>query len=130
MDTNFRSKRETIIKNYVAGYNSYNVDQMITDLDPGIFFENYENGELNLSITGLHAFKNLAEQTKMYFLDRNQTIESFKHYDDVVEIKIHYVATLGRDFENGLRKGQRLQLKGKTRFEFRNNTIIRITDIS
>jgi len=40
------------------------------------------------------------------------------------------LTVLGIDFPNGLKKGQKLELKGKTIFTFKNNKIISISDIS
>jgi hypothetical protein len=124
------TNRETIIKNYIEGYNEFNIDKMIADFDENITFENIQNGESNMSLNGLTAFIQQAEQGKTYFSERTQTIKSFKHNDDRSEIEIDYKAILGMDLPNGLKKGQELNLSGLSIFEFDDIKIIKLTDIS
>lgn len=122
--------REKIIKNYIEGYNQFDIDKMVTDLDNNMVFENIQNGETNMSLTGLAAFTQQAEQAKAYFTERTQTIKSFVHSEITTEIEIDYNAILGMDFPNGLKKGQELNLVGRSIFEFNGDKIIQLTDIS
>jgi len=123
------TERESIIKNYVDGYNTFNVDKMVVDFDENVIFENIQNGETNMSLSGLTEFREQAEQSKNYFTKRTQTIKSFSHLDNVTEIEIDYYAILGMDFPNGLKSGQELELKGKSIFEFFGDKVIKLTDI-
>lgn len=122
--------REKIIQNYIDGYNQFNIDKMVTDFDDNVVFENIQNGEINLSLSGLVAFREQADQAVNYFSTRKQTIKSFKHSDIETEIEIEYYAVLAMDFPNGLKSGQELNLTGKSIFKFLDNKIIKITDIS
>lgn len=122
--------REIIIKNYVDGYNQFDTEKMVTDLDDNIVFENIQNNDLNLSLNGLTSFKQQAETAKTFFTERIQTIKSFKHFDNRTEIEIDYMAVLAIDFPNGLTKGQKIKLTGKSVFVFEGNKIIKLTDIS
>ncbi len=122
--------REKIIKNYVDGYNQFDIDKMVADFDDNIVFENIQNGETNMSLKGLTAFRQQAEQAKTYFTERTQTIKSFVHNDDTTEIEIDYNAILDIDFPNGLKKGQELNLVGKSIFEFSGDKIIKLKDVS
>lgn len=122
--------REKIIKNYIESYNQFDVDKMFVDFDDKIVFENIQNGETNMSLNGLTALREQAEQAKTYFTERTQSIKSFNHFDNRYEIEIGYKAILAMDFPNGLKKGQELNLLGKSIFEFENDKIIRLTDIS
>lgn len=121
--------RKRIIKNYIDGYNRFDIDKMVTDFDDKIVFENIQNGETNISLTGLAAFRHQAEQAKTYFTTRTQTIKSFKHYDDSIEIEIDYYAVLRIDLPNGLKNGQELNLSGKSIFIFEKDRVIKLTDI-
>ena len=121
--------REKIIKNYIESYNQFDIDKMFADFDDKIVFENIQNGETNISLSGLTA-KEQAEQAKTYFTERTQSIKSFNHFDNRCEIEISYRAILAMDFPNGLKKGQELNLFGKSIFEFESDKIIRLTDIS
>lgn len=124
------TNREKIIKNYIKAYNEFNIDKMVTDFAENITFENIQNGEINMSLNGLTAFKQQAEQAKAYFSERTQTITLFKHIDNRTEIEINYKAILAIDFPNGFKKGQKLNLSGKSIFEFDSDKIIKLTDIS
>ena len=124
------NKRETIITNYIDGYNQFDVDKMVVDFDEEIVCENISNGETNMSLSGLASFKEQAEQAKQYFSSRKQTIKSFLHRDNETEIEIDYYATAAMDFPNGLKKGDELQLKGRSVFTFFGDKIIKLTDIS
>jgi hypothetical protein len=122
--------REKIIRNYIDGYNEFDIDKMVKDLDERIMFENISNGETNMLLTGLKAFKEQAEQTKNFFSTRTQTIKSYKHHNDETEIEIDYNAILAIDFPNGLKNGDELKLQGKSVFKFWRDRIIKLTDIS
>lgn len=122
--------REKIIKNYIDGYNQFDIDKMITDFDDHIVFENIQNGETNMSLKGLTHFRQQAEQAAAYFTTRVQTIKSYKHFDTETEIEINYNAVLAMDFPNGLQKGHELNLLGKSIFVFNSEKIIKLTDIS
>lgn len=122
--------REKIIENYIAGYNQFDIDKMMADFDDKIVFENIQNAEVNMTLSGLKEFRNQAEEAKKYFSEREQTITLFSHSENQSEIDIDYRAVLAMDFPNGMQKGQELNLKGKSVFEFSNNKIIRLADIS
>lgn len=124
------TNREKIIKNYIEGYNQFEIDKMVVDFDDNIVFENIQNDETNMSLKGLTAFRPLAEQATTYFKARKQTIKSFKHFDNSTEIEIDYYAVLAMDFPNGLKKGQEINLVGKSIFVFEKDRIIKLTDVS
>jgi len=122
--------REKIIENYIAGYNNFDTDRMVTDFCHDIVFENISGGETSLRLIGLQAFKDQAEQAKTYFYSRKQTITSYLHQQDETMITIEYTAVLAMDFPNGLKKGDELNLKGTSVFKFSGDKIISLTDIS
>lgn len=126
----YMKKRESMINNYIEGYNQFDVAKMVTDFDETIVFQNISNGEINLSLTGIQAFREQAENAKQYFSARAQTIKSFVHNSDETEIEVAYKAILAMDFPNGLKKGDELNLTGKSIFKFRGEKIIQLTDIS
>jgi hypothetical protein len=81
-----------------------------------MIFENIQNGETNMNMTGLTAFRQQAEKAKAYFTERTQIIKSFVHSENTTEIEINYSAILGMDFPKGLKKGQELNLVGRSIF--------------
>ena len=122
--------REEIIQNYIEGYNQFDIKKMIADFDDEITFENVQNGQINLSLKGMNAFRQQAELAKNYFVTRQQQIKSFKHLDNQTEIEIDYKAVLAIGFPNGLKSGQELSLTGKSVFDFAGDKIIKLTDLS
>ena len=122
--------KEQIILNYITAYNNFDVDAMLKDFDENILFENISNGEVNMRLEGIEAFRQQAEQAKNFFSHRKQTVTSFNHSNDETEIHIDYNAILAMDFPNGMKKGDELQLKGRSIFKFKDDKIIALTDIS
>jgi hypothetical protein len=123
-------EREDIIRNYIDGYNNFDVSRMVQDFDKNVIFENIQNGEMTMTLDGIDEFKAQAEAAKSYFLERMQKIKVFRHENDKTEIEVEYTAVLAIDFPNGMKKGQKIKLLGKSVFEFQNEKIIRLTDLS
>lgn len=122
--------RETIIQNYIDGYNSFSVDQMVANFAENIQFENVQDGQITLSLSGIDAFKEQAERAKTFFTSRRQTVKSFNHSEAETRIAVDYTAVLAMDFPNGLKRGQQLNLTGTSVFEFAGDRIVKLTDIS
>ena len=122
--------REKIILNYIDAYNNFDIKKMMNDFHEFIVFENISNGVNNMTLRGLASFMEQAEQAKMLFSKRKQTIKSVKHKGDETEVEIEYHAILAVDLPQGLKKGDELNLQGKSIFKFLNDKIIALTDIS
>jgi hypothetical protein len=123
-------EREKIIKDYIDAYNNFDIEKMLTHLDEQIKFENISNGVTNMFLTDLNSFRKQAEQAKDVFTTRRQKIKSWSHQECSTEIEIEYDAVLAIDLPNGLKKGDNLNLKGKSIFKFSGDKIIGLTDIS
>ncbi|MCU0389044.1 MAG: nuclear transport factor 2 family protein [Chitinophagaceae bacterium] len=122
--------REIIIENYIEGYNQFDVDKMVKDFAGEMVFENIQNGEVTMKIEGIENFRLQAEAAKSYFTERKQTIRAFRHFNHGTETDIEYFGILAMDFPNGMKKGQEIVLNGKSVFEFKEDKIIKLTDIS
>ena len=125
-----KDENEKIIQNYIAGYNGFDVSLMVKDFSNDIIFENIQNGDVSMTLKGIDEFKAQAESAKSYFSERKQTIRLFRHEENRTEIELDYTAVLAMDFPNGIKKGEKIQLQGKSVFEFKNKKIIRLSDIS
>ncbi len=123
-------QREAIIQNYIDAYNSFDVEGMIKDMDDNVMFQNVSNGDTNISLQGIDAFKAQAEQAKIYFTERKQTLTSVTHSLDTTEIEIDYHAVLAIDFPNGMKKGEVLKMQGISLFTFKGDKIIKLVDVS
>jgi len=124
------SHREAIIVNYLHAYNTFDVEGMVAYFDVGIVFTNYSNGEINLKLDGVAAFRAQAEQAKTFFSERTQSIKSFQHHDNKTEVEINYQGILAIDLPNGLKKGDNLRLEGKSIFTFSGDKVTELIDIS
>ncbi len=122
--------RQSAIENYIRAYNSFDVENMLKELNPNIEFRNISNGEVNLTTKGIEEFKKQAEQAKTFFSEREQKITNIGFEGDKVEIDVDYKAVLAVDGPNGLSAGSKLELKGKSIFRFEGKKIIEIEDIS
>ncbi|QHT65863.1 nuclear transport factor 2 family protein [Rhodocytophaga rosea] len=121
---------QTIIEQYIQAYNQFDVPGMLTHLHPDIEFRNISNGEVTHSLKGKAAFREQAEQAVRYFSQRKQSIQHINFQPDQAEVLLDYVAVLAIDLPNGMKKGDTLQLKGKSVFRFQYQQIILIEDIS
>ncbi len=122
--------QQQLIEKYIAAYNAFDIGAMTENLAETIEFKNIANGEVNMHIKGLDAFLQQAEQAMQLFEERQQKIQQIIFNADAVEIHVDYEAVVAMDLPNGMKKGERLLLKGTSIFGFENGKIISITDIS
>lgn len=119
-----------MVESYVRAYNNFDIKGMLRDLHEQIIFKNISNGETTLELNGIEAFRDQARQVVGLFTEREQKITNFVCNADVCEIEIDYSATLAADLPNGLKAGDKINLKGKSVFRFADGKIIAIEDIS
>jgi hypothetical protein len=119
-----------IVKEYIDAYNNFDIGKMLLNMHENVKFSNISNGDVNLTTNGIYELKNQAEQAKQYFKERKQTITDIRIIDDTVEIDIDYAGILAVDLPNGLKAEERIDLKGKSIFRFKDNKIIELQDIS
>lgn len=124
------SQLEEIVRNYVAAYNRFDIDAMLSNVHEDVVFENFGNGNITMLLNGADSFRQQAELSKSFFSKRLQVIESLSQTNVRIVIAIRYTATLAMDFPNGMKKGERLSLSGESIFEFSGDKIIRLTDRS
>ena len=122
-------KREEIIRSYVQAYNAFDVEGMMKDLDPNIRFENVSDGVVNMTLNGLEDFRTQALRAAEMFSEREQTIGSFEHGDDVTQISIRFRGMLAENLPGGLQRGDEINLQGTSVFHFADDKIISIADI-
>ncbi len=124
------SQRERLIQDYIAAYNSFDVEAMIAYLDDDVRFVNIANDEINLSLMGRRAFWDQAVQAADFFSERKQTVLSYNHTSEETEILVQYHAVLAINLPNGLQKGQILDMNGRSIFKFSDGKISSLTDIT
>ena len=124
-----QDEKRAAIERYLAAYNAFDIDGMMSVIHDDIHFKNVSSGEVNATASGADEFRTLAEQSRKLFSFRQQTMTSFDMKDDQVWIGIDYEGVLASDLPNGMKAGETLRLKGRTEFAFRDGKIYRITDI-
>ncbi|RFZ92355.1 nuclear transport factor 2 family protein [Mucilaginibacter conchicola] len=123
--------REAIIRNYINAYNKFDVEGMLADMAEDIVFQNISGNEVNMTLNGIDAFREQAEQTKAYFSTRHQAISNIEHRGDETEVAISYVAILAINLPNGMKAGDEIKLSGRSVFKFVHDKIITaLTDLS
>ncbi len=122
--------KENMIKSYVEAYNQFDTKKMIQHLDDNIIFQNISNGQLNATTTGINEFKKQAEETKLYFAERKQTITSWDYSGDKVIVQIDYFGILKNDLSLDLKSGDTIKMVGTSEFIFKNDKIIQLIDKS
>ena len=119
-----------LIDHYIDAYNRKDIDEMLIGVHPQVEFKNISAGAVNASTNGVAELKTLAQQSLSLFSERHQKIESFELQDHVAVATIAFRAVVAADLPNGLKKGQVLNLSGRSEFEFQDGAISKITDIS
>ncbi|MEM9832288.1 MAG: nuclear transport factor 2 family protein [Bacteroidota bacterium] len=121
---------KAIINDYVEAYNNFDVSSMVKHLSDDVVFQNVSQGEVTMELKGIKAFKTQAEQATKLFKSRKQTINHIQITDSTAEVAIDYFGILAQDLPNGLKAGDKIQLKGKSVFSFEGDKIIKLRDES
>ncbi|WP_139925448.1 nuclear transport factor 2 family protein [Hymenobacter sp. DG01] len=124
------AKQKQLVQDYIEAYNRFDVDGMLRHLHEEVVFRNVSNGEVNLTLTGKENFRQQAQQALQYFSQREQRVTDWQVADNSVEVFLDYTAVAAIDFPNGLKAGDSLQLQGKSVFQFADDLIVSIDDIS
>jgi len=119
-----------LIVEYIAAYNAFDLERMLSVLSPAIRFENYANGELTAQADGIAQFRALAEQASDVFAERHQSVTRWETVDNDVSVDIAYRGKLARDIPGGPAAGTVLELAGVSEFAFADGKISRIVDRS
>ncbi len=131
MSASVLNERTEKIFKYVEAYNQMDAENMIVDFSDDIIFQNVMNGKKTMELQGIEDFKKQAIEALSYFSDRRQAIETITHTQNSSEIVVNYRAIAAMDFPNGLKKGDNIELTGKSIFEFsKEGKISHLTDIS
>ena len=120
----------SLVDQYIDAYNRRDVAGMLAGVHPQVEFKNISAGVVNASARGVAELRNLAQQSLSLFSERRQVIDSFEGQGSRAVASITFYAVVAKDLPNGLKKGQVLNLSGRSEFEFQDGAISKITDIS
>lgn len=124
------SNHKELIDRYLAAYNIFDIDGMLALLSSDIRFENYSGDQLTAQASGIVEFRQLAEQSKALFSEREQRITALELSEYSAIASIAYRGRLAADIPNGPKAGTVLDLHGKSEFWFNGGQIIKIVDRS
>ncbi len=119
-----------LVERYIAAYNSFDIEGMMRTLHPEIEFENVSNGEVNATAIGADEFRALAERTAELFARRTLTIDAFSTSDEGAVADVTWEVVLASDIPDVGSRGEKLRLRGRSEFEFRDGLIARLIDTS
>ncbi|MGG4103116.1 nuclear transport factor 2 family protein [Paenibacillus lautus] len=123
-------KMKDMIEDYVKFYNSFDVEGMMALLHGDIEFRNISNDSMDMETKGIEKFREIAEQSKSLFTYRCQTIVGYSFEDDKAQVEIDYEGILAKDLPNGMKAGDKIHMKGKSVFAFRDEKVAVIEDYS
>lgn len=125
-----KENMKKIVDEYIKAYNEFNVDEMLRNIHEEVVFKNIANEEVNLELNGKNELKKQAEMAVTLFEERKMEVTAQKIEGNVLENKINFIGILAIDMPDGPKKGEMIELKGKSLFKFKDNKIILIEDIS
>lgn len=124
-------KHTELVKKFIKFYNAFEVEEMVALFTEDCIFQNVSNSSGTVECHGKDALLNMAKQGAEIFSERHQTVTNWVIADEKIAIEIDYRAILAIDFPNGsLKKGDVLNLKGVSIYEFEDNKIKRLVDFS
>ncbi len=123
-------EHKSLVAAYIAAYNNFDVEAMLSLMDSGVVFKNVTGGEVNAATTGIDELRKLANQARALFSSRCQTITAFESCGDLATVEIDFEGVLAVDLPNGKKAGDLVRIKGRSEFEFKNGKLHKITDHS
>jgi len=124
------NEQAQVIQQYIAAYNAFDVDGMLKLLSPAVRFENWSGTDRTAEASGIGEFRQLAEQAKGMFSEREQRITAIKPGAESIIVTIAYRGQLAVDIPDGPRAGTVLNLNGESEFVFDGELISKIVDRS
>ncbi len=123
------SPMETV-NEFIAAYNSMDIEKMITYLHQEIEFRNISNGVENAHTKDIDEFRELAKKSLEIFRTREQRIISYIESGDTIKVEIMYQAILAIDLQKGLKPGDKLEMMGRSTYTFKDDLITMLIDES
>lgn len=119
-----------LVDRYITAYNAFDIDGMLMLLSADIRFENHSGGQLTAAATGIDEFRQLAQQSKALFSEREQRVAALRIGQGSAIADIAFRGVLAADVPGGPATGTVLELQGTSEFTFDDGRISRIVDRS
>jgi len=130
MDVEKGNLEKRIVENFIEFYNSFQIDEMGDLFAEDCLFQNISNSSGSIECKGKEEFLKLATKSALLFKERKQVITNWIIGDHKIAVEIEYQAILAHDIPSGLKRGEKLELKGVSIYEFEMGKIRRLVDFS
>ena len=124
------SKIKEIIQEYFDAYNNFDIETMVSLLTEDVIFKNTSQGKVILEITGKKSYKRQAKSAVPLFEKREMSINELIYNEDSVDVRLKFKGILGIDVPEDYKKGDKIEMDGRTILKFRDNKIFYIEDIN
>jgi len=121
---------DTIIGNYIACYNSRDIQGMLACVTDDVVFENISNSGQSMRLEGKEAMGQVAELSGNAFSYRRQRLVSLVSDGTRAAAEVEFEGKAAVDLPNGVRAGETVKLRGSSFFELRGGLLSRIADYS
>ncbi len=118
------------VETYVTAYNELDVEGMMSVIHPEIVFENVRSGHVTHAARGSADFRKMVAQTAELFSEREQRVTTWDDGINTLDVEVDYKGRLASDLPNGMRKGQTVEIRGRSEFVFEDGLVIGLRDIS
>ncbi len=123
-------KKQAVIADFLDAYNRFDIEKMIETLHPEIEFKNITNGNVDTAVSGVKEFREIAEESAKLFESREQAVTSMDTSSDGAFVEIAFTGVLAADIPNGPKRGETLNVKGRSEYRFLEGKIVHLTDYS
>lgn len=119
-----------IVYQYFKAYSEFDVQKMGSFLHDDVEFKNISNGEVTLALNGKTAFIKQAKHAVNLFEKREIMVKSFTFEDEFLDVKLDFMGILAVDVPEDHKKGDKIEMEGRSRLKFSSDKIISIEDIN
>ncbi|MBU4535811.1 MAG: nuclear transport factor 2 family protein [Euryarchaeota archaeon] len=117
-----------MVEDYILAYNKFDVPGMVSYLHEDMLFQNISQGKVTLELKGRNSFTRQAYQAVNLFKKREIIITDVSFEKEDMIVKIDYNGILGVDVPDGPKKGDKIELKGQSVFQFKEGKISSIKE--
>ena len=122
-------EKRSMIECFVHAFNSFDVDAMVSLLDPDVEYRCIVAGTVLHGATGIEEFRSLGEQWQIRYSSRKLTVMELYQKGSQVVMEISYAAVLAVDSADGMKAGDTVKREGISEVAFRDEKISSITEI-
>lgn len=120
--------KKTLIDAYVAAYNGFDIEGMLTTLSDDVRFEHHVGDQLAVATHGKADFEKLARVGAQLFAAREQQVVSLEDREGAIVATIDFHGEIAEDIPDGPRGGTVIEMQGTSEFGFADGKIAWVVD--